>query len=206
MLRKSAIFIFLLSVAWYPFKVQASTTSANLREQFKEARLEKKEAISQARENFQQKLAAIKDERKKAVVDRIDKRIANANKNLTSKMTNALNRLSNILDKLDKRAQTLKTEGKDVASYDTAAASARTAIASATAAVNAQSAKTYTAVITSDSALKANIGAVISLFRTELSAVHKAVIDAKQAVVKAAKEITKIKTGSKNATGSATIE
>ena len=55
-------------------------------------------------------------------------------------------------------------------------------IDTAEAAVEAQAAKTYTITISTESNLKTDVGAVTSQLRLDLSATHKLVVDAKQAV------------------------
>lgn len=204
--KKISVLIFLLVTLLYPFKAQAITDSGTLNSQLKDARLERKLAITDAREAYKQKLATIKDERRKALVEKIDSRIASTNTNLTNKMTEALTRLNKIMEKLAKRAQILKTEGKDITLYEAAASKAQAAITSAITAVSTQAAKTYTITLTTDSLLKTNVGSTVSLFRTDISATHKLVIDAKQAVMKTATELAKLKEGNKNASNSATTQ
>lgn len=206
MFKKAGILIFLLTALWYPLKAQAVTDSGTLKNQLKEVRLERKEAILDAREAYKQKLLTIKDERKKMQVEKIDARIANTNKNLTNKMTESLNRLNKIMEKLAKRAQILKSEGKDIGLYETAAANAQTAITNATTAVSTQAAKTYNITITSETLLKTNVGSTISLFRTDISATHKLIITAKQAVMKTATELAKLKEKNNSASNSATTQ
>lgn len=203
MLRKVLVFIFLFSAIWYPLKVEASTNSALLNQKLNSASVKSPQITSSTKEVFQQKLALIRDEKKKAIVQKINDRITEINKKMTDKMTLGLTNLSTILANLDSRAITLKTTGKDTTSYDASSSKAKSAIATSLTAVNAQAAKTYTITITTEGALKINVGTTVSLFKTDLAAVHKMVIDAKQAVWNAANELVKLKSGSKEATNSA---
>lgn len=135
-----------------------------------------KASISAQREEFKIKLQVIKDQRKKLLVERIDARIAEVNKNQTTRFTDNLNKLQTFLDRFSKLA-TGTAALADITKAQTAINTARNA-------VDAQAAKTYTITITDDLTLKFNAGKTMSQFRLDLVAVHKLVIDAKQAVQK----------------------
>lgn len=126
-----------------------------------------KEAIATKREEFKAKVAEIRDQKKKALVERIDTKLSNANTKHTDRFAKVLDNLQAILDKM---------------SEDVDKTAAQAAIDTAKAAVEAQAAKTYTITISTESALKSDVGAVTSQLRLDLSATHKAVVDAKQAV------------------------
>ena len=206
MLKKLLIFIFLLAAIWYPLKTEASTTSATLNQKLNSSTVQNPSTTSQTKEVFQQKLAAIKDAKKKILVQKINDKIADLNKRATNKMSLGLTNISTILTNLDTRAKNMKTAGKDTTAYDAASLKAKNAITTAAAAVSAQAAKTYTVTITTEGALKINVGATVSQFRLDLVAVHKLVVDAKQAVWTAAKELAKLKGGGKEATNSASTK
>jgi hypothetical protein len=207
MLIKAWIFILVLLVAsssqahaqsatTSPATVSPTTTiknqMQNLKDQRKAAVGELKADIKNARDDFKAKISAIKDERKKMVVGKIDDHVASANARLTSKMSNTLTRLTDILNKFKERASALKTGGANTAALDSAIAAAEAAIASAQTKVTTQADKTYTANITTDAALRFVIGNMISQFRLDISATHKSVVDAKQAVVKVLSELAKL--------------
>lgn len=142
-----------------------------LRQQIKETIQAKKdevrEAVATRKEEFKAKLQAIKDQKKKALVERIDTKLMNANIKHTDRFTHVLSNLQTILDKI---------------SGDVDKAEAQASIDSAKAAVEAQAAKTYIITISAESALRSDVGAVTSQLRQELMATYKLVIDAKQAV------------------------
>lgn len=194
------VILFFVSV-FFPFNVQAQTPSATTRQL---APLSNKQS---ARAEFQQKLQTIRDTRKKTIVEKIDARIATTNKNATDKMTLALDKLSAILTKLSQRSTTLKAAGKNTAGAESLITLANSAINTAKTAVAAQALKQYDITITTDQNLKMNVGTVVSQFRLDLQAVHKTVVDAKQAVQKAATELARI-TGKTNdsATSAATTK
>lgn len=146
-------------------------TRVELRQQIKEAVQAKREAVKAAvgakREEFKAKLGAIKDERKKALVTRIDTKLSNVNTKHTDRFAQVLGNLQTILDKMSENVD--KTE-------------AQTAIDAAQAAVETQAAKTYAITISTETALRPDVGIVTSQLRQDLVSVHKLVIDAKQAV------------------------
>lgn len=161
----------------------------------------------ETRDEFLVKLNKIKDERKKTVVDRINTQISESNTKAINKMTSALTKLTEYLTKLTERSAALKAAGRDTTGLDSFIASAQNAIATATNAVNTQAAKTYTLTITSDSTVKSEVGTTISQFRLDIQGVHKTVVDAKQAVMKALNEVVRLTTKTTtSATGSGIIQ
>jgi len=135
---------------------------------------EAKAQIQAKREEFKTQMQAIKDQRKKALVERIDAKIAEVNKNQTLKFSEILTRLQGFLDKISK----LTTDPNVLPNIS----AAQTSINAAKSAVDTQALKVYTMVITDDVTLKQNAGAIVSQFRQELTAVHKLVMDSKQTV------------------------
>lgn len=154
-------------------------------------------------QEFRLKIAAIKDQRKKLLVERIDNRIATANANLTTKMDRALDRMSGFLETIKTRGAARKATGADTTALDAAIANAEIAITNARTAVETQKTKTYTASISGDSTLKSTIGQMVSGFRLDIQAVHKLVVDARQAVMKALSELAKLGGVGNTATGAA---
>lgn len=145
------------------------------------------------REEFRTRLQTIKDQKKKALVERIDARIAEVNKNQATKYAQALDWLQGFLDKMN------------IAAIDVAPlanlASAQTTIDTAKSAVATQVEKTYTMTITDELTLRQNAGTLVSQFRQDITAVHKLVMDAKQAVLMVQSEINPIKNGATSSAG-----
>lgn len=158
----------------------------------------------QERGEFKQRISEIKDQRKRVITERIDNKIVNANARMTNKMTETLNKLNRILDSIQERAGNLSSAGHDTTALNNAIAQAQTAIAEAQSAVDAQAAKEYTATITDEATLRNAIGQMVSGFRLDIQGVHKKVVDAKQAVMKAISELAKLR-GERTATESANI-
>lgn len=166
-------------------------------------RQELKAEMQTKRQTFRNQINTIKDERKKLIAERIDDRVATSNARLTNKMSIALTRISNILAKIKTKRDTLKASGKDTTALDAAIAAAQDSIAKAQAAVDIQETKAYSATIGDDATLKNIIGQMISGFRLDIQGVHKLVVDAKQAVVKALSELAKLRGDGNVASGSA---
>lgn len=162
-----------------------------LKDEIRTKRMEAMQDVKEAREEFKAKLQTITDERKKAVVGRIDTRLSSSNDKHTEKMADNLEKLSSILERISTKAATLKSEGKDTTDVDTAIAEAQTKITAAQTAVATQAGKEYVITIADETTLGATISPVVTQFRTDIGTVHKLVVDAQQAVVAAGKELKK---------------
>lgn len=132
--------------------------------------------VQTKREEFKTKLEAIRDQKKKALIERVDAKLAEVNKKYTSKFLEVLTGLQGFLDKI-KQSTTNTTFQANVLIAQTAIDTAKTA-------VEAQAEKSYTMMITDETTLKLNAGAALSQLRQELMAVHKLVVDSKQAIQK----------------------
>lgn len=149
-------------------------------------------AIQAKRDEFKAHLLLIKDEKRKALVEKIDTKLSDVNASQSARFTEILTRLQGFLDKINKTtAQPNVLAG---------IAAAQTAIDTAKTAVAAQAGKVYTMNIVDDTTLKANAGVTVSQFRLDIMAVYKLVVDAKIAVQKLFVESSLIK---KEATSSA---
>ena len=171
-----------------------------IRETFRERRQEAREAITARREEFKLRLQALRDQKKRMIIERIDTRMASANKKTTTRLASVLERIQSILNKIIEKAGIIKAKGLDTSALDSATASAQIAIDNASAVVASQSAMVYVIQIASESALRENVGSTVSELRLDLRDAHKAVVDAKQAVMNAAMELAKLRP---TATGSA---
>ena len=155
----------------------------------------KDEAMTTARtkkEEFKTRIQTIKDQRKKILIEKIDTKLAKINQNQVTKFTEALVRFQGFLDKIKQST----TDTNVLAD----AAIAQTAIDTAKTALDIQTSKVYTIEIVDDATLKINAGTTVSQLRKDLTAVHKLIVEAKQAVQKLNTDRTLIK---KEATSSA---
>lgn len=173
-------------------KEKAIEKRTALKDKIQKQREAAKEKFSAKREAFKAKLETIKDEKKKAVVERIDTKMAEVNKNRTDRMSEILEKLTSILDKVKEKASALKEQGKDTSAADLAITQAQSALTTAQTALATQAGKEYVASISTESTLKNTVGKTVSQMQTDLRAVHKTVVDAKQAVQNAAKELRKV--------------
>lgn len=148
-------------------QAQKKAAISQIKEAVNAKREAAKEAVKTKREEFKTKLKTIRDEKKKVLVERIDTKLANANAKHTDRFAQVLSNLQAILDKISEDVD--KTE-------------AQAAIDAAKLAVENQAAKTYTITISTETALRSDVGAAVSQLRLDLSATHKLVVDAKQAV------------------------
>lgn len=134
------------------------------------------------REEFRTRLATIRDAKKKAIVERVDQRLAQINTNRTAIMLRHLTKIEEILARIETRVNDLSTSGKDVATIRTAITSARAAITTARTAVNAQAAKNYTIVITTEANLGSAVSSVRTAFAKDLQTAHQSVVTARKSV------------------------
>ncbi len=155
-------------------------------------RMELQNSIQAHRDALKAKIANIRDEQKKITVERIDQDIAALNAVMTSHYANVLDQISDILKRIVSRTDTAQANGRDVTAVRTAIANAQTAIASARAAVVAQVAKTYSLNITTDTALKNNVGATRQTLRDDLKKAADSVKAAREAVRQAATTLAQI--------------
>lgn len=185
---RSKIVFFLLAFAFLfalPLVVDAQNSPQN--------RVQNRiEDAAQKRQEMKKRLEVIRNEKKKAAVERIDTKISNMNKNHTDRFSAVLDKLQSILDRVSQKTSEVKANGKDTTALDSSIVSAQTAIDSAKAAVSAQAAKTYSIQISDEATLRNSVGTTVSQFRKDLRDVHKTVVEAKQAVQKAIRELAKI--------------
>ena len=192
-----ALFLpFILAIVFVPLvNAQNSTTASaqtldaasKLKQQMVLLQEQKNAAITKAKEEarvimqakrdeFKVKLQTIKDQKRKALIEKIDAKLTQVNANQTAKFSEVLVRLQGFLDKIKQSVTDTKILANIVA--------AQTAIDTAKAAVDAQAAKIYTIEIVDDTTLKLNAGTTVSQLRVDLMNIYKLVVDAKQAVQK----------------------
>lgn len=139
-------------------------------------KLASKEAI------LRTKLKAFRDQKKASAAARINTNLNQINQNQTAQMQKYLDTMSGILDKLEARVNQPTPDIKDPVAAKAAIASARTVIATSSAAVSAQAQKDYTIQVTTESRIKADAQSMRDKLHTDILALRKIVIDAKQAV------------------------
>ncbi len=202
-IKTSAILIGLsmLAVVIYPALAEDGTTSA-VRPAVRKNQLVQ-ERIEARRENIQDKIAALRekiaskeaalrlrlqefrDKKKAETAERVNTNLNRINQNRTTQMQKHLEKMSEILDKLENRVNQAKPDIKDPATAKAAIAAAKLSISTASASVSAQALKDYTIVVTTESRIGVDAKIQRDKLHTDLVALRRLVIDAKQAVANA---------------------
>lgn len=155
---------------------RATTTDSEMLRTRQEERVQnRQEILDEAlkhREEFRQRVANIKDEKKQQILINIDERFLNVNEKWTTHWNAVLDRLTEILAKIETKYP----------SADTAAAKA--AIESARAEVTLQAEKTYEMDLTDEENVRVEVKAQLALFKQDLRAVETEVKAAREEVVK----------------------
>ena len=162
-----------------------------LKDRMEQKREELKTRIETKREELKSRLTKIKDERKKQVVERIDKSLDAINERITSNLLKVLEKLEDILVRIGERTDKAESNGVNVSSVDSAIVSAQTAINDAKAAVEAQSAKTYTIIVSTEDKLKSDVGRARQALHADLKLVQEKVKVARNAVHEVARAYAK---------------
>lgn len=190
--------------------IRQATAAAQLKEniaQFKAGveakRTEAVEKFKQKRDEFKAKVAAIKDEKKKALAEKIDGKITQINTNRTEEMSRYIGKMKDLLGKIQAKSDELKGAGTDTTAVEAAIKAAQTAVDSAAAAVTAQAGKQYVAALTSETALKNNFGSIAKQLELDLKTVRQLLINAQKAIANAAKVLGQAR-GVEGSTPSAT--
>lgn len=177
----------------------------NLRQDIREKRRETIERFREKKQEFKERLLGIRDERRRAIVERVSDRIDSMNERYVDLFSQALDRLQLILDEIDGQILTLESTGLDTGEVKNAANSAQSAINVAKAALSAQAGKEYVIQIATDEVvLKASVGKTMSQFRRDIRDLHKKVVDARQAVKNAARVLKLILIEGRKLPGNAT--
>lgn len=147
------------------------------------ARMQEERATKAA--TLRAKLETFKDKKKATTAARININLNKLNQNQTEQMWRYLNNVTVVLDKLEARLKQANADIKNPAAAKEAIVIARQAIASASAAVTAQRDKDYTIIITTELRIKEAAKNQRDKLHTDLSAVRKMVINARQTVAQA---------------------
>ena len=145
-----------------------------------EIREETREQIEARRQEFQESLAQIRDEKKKQILEHISNQLKLINDRTTKAMLNHVARLQALLDKIKSRTPAVDTTN------------AQAKIDEAKAAVEAQAAKAYVIEFNNESGLRVGASTAKTQMRADIKAVREKIRLARQAVVdtlKAAKSL-----------------
>jgi len=151
------------------------------------------EMMKAKKEEFKERLQTIRDSAKRRLVERIDTRMGSVNQRVTNRFLSVLDKLQSILNRMVGKAGDAKLKGIDTTALNLAIESAQGSIDDAKAIVASQAANLYAIEIASESALRVNVGSVVSELKSDLRDVHKAIVDAKQSVQKVVMEFAKLR-------------
>lgn len=175
-------------------KSQLQDTMVERKALIQAKRLEVQTKVKEARAIYKSKIEAIRDGKKKLVVERIDSKTETVNNKATDRMLGVLDKLESILKNITEKVSAAKAKGYNTASVELAIQDAKSVIDSAKTILTEQAAKSYVLEV-DESALRQTVGSTVSQLRLDLQASHKAVIDAKQAVMNAVRELAKLRAG-----------
>ena len=151
-----------------------------------------KEKKTQQKEDFKEKVQNIKDEKKQAVVAKIDEKLSDRQTRLVSVLTKHLERLDAAIMTIEDKAELL-TDDANKSKLTQQISEARQSIIVAKQAVETQSQKVYTPDVSSESRLKAVVSQTVANFRKDWSSVKAKVKLAQTNTV----EVIKMYRGSK---------
>ncbi len=155
-------------------------------------REEMKTRLENHRVELKEKLTAIKDEKKKEAIVRVQDNLTALNLRMTKHYLSVLNKLGGVLERIISRTNKAGERGLDVASVRTAITAAQSSMTAARSAVGAQTEKTYLVEISEENKLKADVGSARQRLNADIKAVHRAVKAAHDAVRKAATTLARI--------------
>jgi predicted nucleic acid-binding Zn-ribbon protein len=141
---------------------------------------------------FQQKVAAMKDQKMQQFIIRFDEKIASSSSKAATKMDEAVKKLQTLLNKMKTKSAELKGQGVETTNVDKAITEAEKAIANAQTAINAQLSKHYVLPIGEGEIMKKDIAGTVQELRTDLQKTHQSVVLAKQAIMHVVAEIKKL--------------
>lgn len=145
------------------------------------------ERVSERREEFRQRLETVGDEAQQRALERIDTKLQDVNQRVTAAFNTVLDKLENLVFRMEQRADTLAAGGEDFTSLGSALDNANQEIDTAKTIVDEQAQKEYIIDITDDLTLGDAARTAIEELRTDLKSARDAVMDAKNAVVEAAR-------------------
>ncbi len=151
-----------------------------------------KEKKTQQKEDFKEKVQNIKDEKKQAVVAKIDEKLSDRQTRLVSVLTKHLERLDAAIMTIEDKAELL-TDDANKSKLTQQISEARQSIIVAKQAVETQSQKVYAPDVSSESRLKAVVSQTVANFRKDWSSVKAKVVLAQTNTV----EVIKMYRGSK---------
>jgi hypothetical protein len=139
---------------------------------------------------WQERLGEIKDARKKQILERVNNRICEVNKNRMRVAVRHLDRISEVIDRVASRSAQAKANGKDTTGVEAAVTVARQKVTEAREAIAVQEGRSCTLTITGvEEKLGEEISEAVKAFEKELMAVHQKMKDARFAAASAVQKL-----------------
>ncbi|PIR42132.1 MAG: hypothetical protein COV30_00050 [Candidatus Yanofskybacteria bacterium CG10_big_fil_rev_8_21_14_0_10_37_15] len=179
---------------------ELKTDTRNLRENLKTPRMELeqkreeflekirierdglKDKIMEKREDLKDRLNKIKNQRKREIVERIDKSMDELNERMVNHFTQVLDKIEDVLKRAGEKVDMANERGVDVSSIEPLINEAIKAIGQAREAVSFQAGKTYTIEIVDEEGLKNKVGEARQSLRNDLKVVQDTIKNAHEAV------------------------
>jgi len=162
------------------------------KQQLEQIRSSVKNRVEQYRQELKNRLKQIKDERKRQIVERVYNNINELNKRLTDHFTNVVDKLDQILEKITSRTDKAAANSRDVSGVRTKINNAKNALASARTTIKIQADRVYTLNISTESALKLDVGQARQTFHADIVKVRQVVKAARDAIHEAAVTLAQI--------------
>lgn len=168
------------------FREAIEANRNEFRNTIEQKREELKAKIEMEKEQLRERLMKIKDGKKREIVERISQQIADLNKKITDHFSDALVKLENVLVNINDRADKTEAKGLNVDSVSLAINSAKSKIENARVAIQTQASKLYSITVSSENALKLDVGVSRQALQNDLKQLQNVVRETKNAVHDAA--------------------
>jgi|GEM_PF-5302159 len=162
----------------------------SLQAKFQEKHQQAVSAMEAKRASFTASLQAIKDEKKKVILETIQTHLTEINQNQTTHMMTKLKQLNVGVEEMYKLSQKyVQDSGKDLSAVTSSLVIANETIADGISTVTAQAEKTYVVSISSETKAKNDVGKVRNQLASDLKKARDAVSDARKKTGEALKAL-----------------
>ena len=206
MIKKYLLVISAMLALALPVSAYEQTASTTLREKMQERMDQAHQRMETRKEELKDKLAAIRDQRKAQIAERVQTNLSKLNERMVNHFTKLLDKLEEILERIQKRADKAAERGLDVSAVNAAIEKAHDAIADARAAITGQADNTYPVEATDDEHLRADVAKARKALNDDLKKVFRAVKAAREAVHAAATALAHIPRGDHKTASSTSSE
>jgi hypothetical protein len=146
----------------------------------KESQGVKKGLSFERKEKIQKELLKIKDDKKRAIVERINKRINDLNQNRTKHLALVLSKIETTLSKIKNFVNNIEMKGRDVSSIKNSITEVEKALVVSRQTIQAQASKIYEVVVTTENNLRGDVGKTRQALRDDLIKTQETVRDVRE--------------------------